>query len=98
MRVRVVRRGGIAGVALETTLDTGEIDGVDAAATEADLRGLPWGRAASPPTRADQFSYEISTDDGGGRCTVLREDEVPPALRPVLARAARNGVIRPASR
>ncbi len=94
MRVRVVRRGGIAGVALETTVDTSEL--TDAAQAESALRDLPWGRPATLPRHPDQFCYELSVA-GGDRAVLLSEDDVPVGLRPVLELLAQRGTIRPAS-
>ncbi|MFN2478671.1 MAG: protealysin inhibitor emfourin [Pseudonocardiaceae bacterium] len=96
MQLRVVRRGGIAGVALEATVDTSELTDVDAARAESELSDLPWDRPAVPARYPDQFSYEVSVA-GDNRTVVLREDEVPADLRPVLALLTQRGTIRPAS-
>ncbi|PZS30358.1 MAG: hypothetical protein DLM61_10995 [Pseudonocardiales bacterium] len=96
MRVRVVRRGGIAGVALETTVDTSELTDLEAARADSELSDLPWGRPAAAPRHPDQFSYELSVA-GDDRAVVLSEDEVPAGLRPALALLTQRGTIRPAS-
>lgn len=96
MRVRVVQRGGIAGVALKTTVDTSELSDVDAAQVESALSDLPWGRLAALPRHPDQFCYELSVA-GDDRAVVLSEDEVPASLRPVLELLIQRGTIRPAS-
>ena len=81
MRVRIVRRGGFAGVALEAIVDTAELGEPDAASVESQLRSLPWGRSAVAPSHPDQFSYELTTlGEPGAPSAVLPEDQLSPPL------------------
>ncbi|HEY4003970.1 MAG TPA: protealysin inhibitor emfourin [Pseudonocardia sp.] len=81
MRVRIVRRGGFAGVALEATIDTAELGEPDAASVESQLRTLPWGQSAAVPSHPDQFSYELTTlGEPEAPSAVLREDQLSPPL------------------
>ncbi len=98
MRVDVTRRGGVAGVSLPATLDTGQLTETDASRVEAALRALPWGRLSQGSMGPDRFRYEIVTaGDDHERRVVLSESEIPEALRPLLALLADRGQIRPAS-
>ncbi len=91
MHVRVVRRGGIAGIVLR-----GEVESADLpSAAEADqlLRALPFGRRPGPG-RPDRFQYEITvTEEGRSRTTHVGEAELPEGLRPVVAAALAHGTI-----
>jgi hypothetical protein len=98
MRIGVVRRGGIAGVALSATFDTDKIIGLDTTRLRFELDALPWGRTVPPAVRPDQFYYEVTIEqDGARRSAVLSDDEVPPALRPLLERLPEVGEIPPPS-
>ena len=98
MRVDVTRRGGVAGVALHASLDTGQLTGTVAPRVEAALRDLPWGRLSPGSVGPDRFRYELVTAEGDHeRRVVLSESEIPDALRPLLALLADRGHIRPAS-
>jgi hypothetical protein len=90
MHVEVVRRGGIAGIALRGTVDTAELP--HAGEAEAALRRLQFGRPPSPPRHPDGFQYEITVVDGDDRqSTVLDEAEVPAGLHPVIEAAVMRG-------
>ena len=98
MRVQVTRRGGIAGIALQATIDTAELPGDDATRAESALRDLPWDRPPPKPGLPDQFRYELAiAEQGDDRSTVLGEHDVPAALRPLLDLLTLRGEIRPAS-
>jgi hypothetical protein len=90
-----VRRGGIAGIALEAEVDTSQLPESDAARVESALSELPWGRHTTAPQHPDQFRYDFVLDDD--RSAVLREDEIPLDLQPVLEQVAKHGNIRPGS-
>jgi hypothetical protein len=94
MEVEVVRRGGLAGMAVRGVVDTAALPPAEAAAAEAALRGLPFDRPPAPPRHPDSFQYQISVEDNGARrSVVLDETELPEALRPVVAAAIRGGQI-----
>jgi hypothetical protein len=98
MRVDVIRRGGLAGVAVHAALDTAQLATADATRAEAALRNLPWGRSPAVPTRADRFRYEvIAVESGHQRHVELGESEIPDPLRPLLELLPEHGQIRPAS-
>jgi len=93
MKVGVARYGGLLGnIPMRATVDTTELDAGIAAAAEQSVRQLPFGRAPSPPRHPDQFRFEISLEDEGGRrSVVISEDEIPLGLRPLLDEAIRMG-------
>jgi hypothetical protein len=86
VKVKLVRSGGLAGLDMVATVDSGELaadqqDVVSRLLTE-DLRGP----GASRPGGADQFSYQLEIHEGGR--TVRRhweEPEVHEVVRPLLA-------------
>jgi len=91
VHVEVVRRGGIAGVALSATFETGDLATDDRALVEAALGALPFGRAPDPPTHPDTFSYDITVHDGSTvRTATLGEAQLPPELHDVVAAAVRR--------
>jgi hypothetical protein len=81
MRVRVVRRGGLAGVALSGDAETSELPMPAAAAAEAALSSFSAGKAAGAPSHPDAFAYEVSFD---GRSVTLDESEISDDLRPII--------------
>ena len=99
VRVRVTRRGGIAGIALRATVDTAELPNGDGARAESALRDLPWGRAAPEPGLPDEFRYELAiAEHDDDRSIILGERELPADLRPVLDVLAQRGQLyRPSS-
>jgi emfourin len=93
VQVDVVRRGGIAGVALRGDVDTTALPAATRSAVEQELARLPFGQAP-PPSHPDAFQYEIVVvGDGGtsGRRAVLDERAVPDVLRPVIKEALARG-------
>jgi hypothetical protein len=84
MRVRVVRLGGFAGLALEATIDTADLRPANPEVEQA-LQALPWGRQVQPPLHPDQFWYQLTvTREGVEQSVGLREDEIPPQLQALL--------------
>jgi hypothetical protein len=65
MRVRIVRRGGLAGLRMAAVVDTEELARPDAARVDAELAALPWGAPAPPAAHPDEFSYQLTLLDGG---------------------------------
>lgn len=91
MKVEVVRRGGIAGIALRATVDTASLPARVSVRVEAAVRGLPFGRPPSPPRHPDSFQYAFTLVDGDAAQTaVLDEAELPTALRPLIAAALKQ--------
>ena len=92
MRVRFVRSGGLAGLDLVATVDSGDLPGdqqkVVFALLTKDLRGAGVNR----PGGADQFSYQLEIQAGDS--TVRRqwqEADVHESVRPLLAGAHAPG-------
>ena len=86
MRVTVVRRGGLAGVALRGDADTADLP----AQVEAAVRNLPAGKPAAAPSHPDGFQYEVSF---GGQSAVIDESEVNDDLRPLIEDAMSRAAI-----
>jgi hypothetical protein len=93
MRVDVARRGGLAGITLRGSMDTAELPAEAAGGAEAALREMRVDQPPSPPGHPDSFQYEITFqhEDGGSRCVVLDESELPEALRPLVDAALARG-------
>ena len=92
MRVEVVRRGGVVGVALPGSIDPSELPPEVAREAVAALSGLPFGMPPVAPRHPDSLQYEITVVDGGERRrAVLDEAQVPPALQPLLKAALERG-------
>ena len=94
MRVRVVRRGGLAGISLTGEVDTSEFSDDQAKAIEERLHGLSADHAAAP-SHPDGFQYALEFADAGGatRSVTLDESEVDDNLRPLIQRAMQQGTI-----
>ena len=89
MKVRIRRRGGIAGnVTLGAELDTADLPADRARPLEAALARLPWGGPAPAPAHPDAFRFELSLPDDPGRgAAVLGEQQADDdALAPLLDR------------
>jgi hypothetical protein len=85
MHADVVRRGGLAGLAMRGTVDTDTLGTGVRERVEAALRALPFGQPAAPPTHPDSFSFEITVrDDGDQRTATVDESQLPPELASVL--------------
>jgi len=94
MRVEIVRRGGLAGIALRGAVDTTELPADVASRAEAALRALPFGQPPPPPRHPDSFQYQITLEDGDGRSAVVNESDVSADLRPVIDAARSRGQIQ----
>ena len=87
MRIRVIRRGGLAGIPMRGEIETTELPQSQALLAEQALQKLPIDAPPVPPRHPDGFQYEIAfSPDGSGadRSLVLDEAEVSDALRPVI--------------
>lgn len=94
MRVRVERRGGIAGIPMTAEVDTAELGPDRADQAERLLRSSP--PAPSGPPVPDGFRFHLSLPDSGSDSDVAVVDErqVPDALRPLLDLAATRAAPR----
>jgi hypothetical protein len=94
MRVRVVRRGGLAGIPLRGEADTTEFSGDQAKAIEDRLNSLPADKVAAPG-HPDGFQYALEFQDPGGqsRSITLDESEIADDLRPVIQKAMERGTL-----
>jgi hypothetical protein len=94
VQLTVVRRGGIAGVAVRATLDTAALAAAERDAIEEAVQALPFGEAAPPPRRPDAFRYEVTvTEAGRDRTAELHEDALPAPLRGPLQAALASGML-----
>jgi len=95
MRVRVVRRGGLAGIPLRGEVDTAEFSGDQAKTIESILHGLPFDKPPAPPRHPDGFQYAVEFPDVGGesRSITLDESEVDDDLRPLIRKAMERGTL-----
>ena len=95
MRVRVVRRGGLAGVPLRGEVDTAEFSGDQAKTIESILHGLPFDKPPAAPRHPDGFQYVLEFPDASGqsRSITLDESEVGDDLRPVVQKAMERGTL-----
>jgi hypothetical protein len=95
MRVKVVRRGGLAGIPLRGEIDTAELPPEQARLAEAALHALPAQGAEAPVPHPDGFQYEIafSPQAGAERSMLVNEGELPEELRPVIQTAMGRGTL-----
>jgi hypothetical protein len=94
MQVKVVRRGGLAGIAMRGEVDTTSLPGHAAAAAQRALAKLPANKAAAPPSHPDSFQYELAYSEGGSaRLLCLDESEISDDLQPVIDAAMENATI-----
>jgi len=89
VRVRVVRRGGIAGIPMTADVDTTELGQPQAEQAEQALRSAQHAAPSGPPA-PDRFSFHLSLPDSASEdpVAVVVERDVPAALRPLLDLAA----------
>ena len=93
MRVRITRRGGLAGIALTADLDTASFDRETAALLEEALEELVRGGENSVALpHPDAFDYEIVLLERG-RSARVTEPDVPPELRPLLRELTTRGEV-----
>jgi hypothetical protein len=90
MRIRIRRRGGLAGVTLRTDMDTAELDGATAARVERALTRLLTTAGPGSTPHPDAFEYEIAIPDRGETVS-LGEHDVPPELQPLVELVSRVG-------
>jgi hypothetical protein len=101
VKVTVVRSGGIAGFTTESSVDTETSKAEEASqlkqlVEEANLSAVS--QPAPPPTKADQFQYEVTIhgDDGSKQMVAASEDQLPDSVRMlaefVVARQPRPGL------
>jgi hypothetical protein len=82
-RLRLTRTGGLAGIAMEATVDTGELDPATADRILAAVRRADTTSRGAP--FPDAFTYELEMDDGGGiRRVTFSDPGAPESLRPAL--------------
>jgi len=95
MRVRVIRRGGLAGIAMRGEIETTELPPHQAQLAEEALHGLPADAPPAAPQHPDGFQYEIAFSPPGGasRTTLIDEAEVSEALRPVIETAMHHATL-----
>ena len=90
----IIRRlGGIAGVTLQTQLDTAELPAGQAPQVEGAFHALA-GQTPPEPPRPDAFRYEITRlDDPDSASVLIDEHRVPPELEGLIERVAESGEI-----
>ena len=93
MKVKVTRRGGLAGIPLHGEVDTAALTAKQGRAAEAALgalTGLATGTPAGPPRHADGFQFELAFD---GHTATIDETEVSAGLRPVIEAAMAHATL-----
>jgi hypothetical protein len=88
-RIELVRSGGVAGMRRRWSLDSDDLSAGETAEVErllARLDDVPV-QPPQPARGADRFQYELRVTRGDQMRTVtLREDAIPPAIRPLIDR------------
>jgi Emfourin len=90
VRLRIRRLGGIAGIALQAELDTGDLPAIEAAGVERALGRLR-GAAPTGPPQPDAFRYEIVPLDDPAAAVVLDQRDVPAELTGLVEEVGRSG-------
>ncbi len=95
MRIRVTRKGGLAGIPVRGEIDTSELPTDQARLAEDALNTLPEAAAGGLPRHPDGFQYELAytLDNGASRATLMDEADVPDGLRPVITTAMGRGTL-----
>lgn len=95
MRIRVTRRGGLAGIPLRGEVDTAELPTDEARVAEDALHLLPDAGAVASLPHPDGFQYELAYSPTGGaaRSTLINEGDVPDGLRPLIQTAMGRGTL-----
>jgi hypothetical protein len=95
MRIRVTRRGGLAGIPLRGEIDTAELPPEQGMLAEAALHALPDNPAGAPPSHPDGFQYEIAfaPANGAARSMLIDEAAVPDGLQPLIQTAMGRGTL-----
>jgi emfourin len=89
MRIEFERTGGVAGMKLATTIDSGRLSSEEAATLdrlvdEAGFFGLP-SRLAASTSSPDRFQYRITVRMPDRAHTVdVHEGRITPTLRPLI--------------
>jgi hypothetical protein len=97
VRIRIRRRGGLAGIPLCADVDTAELGSQSAARVEAAVSKLLATRGTVPPPHPDAFEYEIAVPDRDDS-VLVGEDELPSDLEPLLSKLAKVGHLEPTRR
>jgi hypothetical protein len=101
MRVRITRRGGLAGIPLSAELDTASFDKDTAARLDAALQKVVRGASGrgaperAAPAHPDAFTYEIALPDQGGLPAQVGEHDMPAELEPLLRELTDKGELGP---
>jgi hypothetical protein len=91
IHIELTRSGGVAGISLHASVDTGslppdEAREIAALVDRADLAGLAR-RPAPPAGGPDRFQYDLAVEQGSTRYHLsLPETAVPAELKPLLDR------------
>jgi hypothetical protein len=90
MRIRIRRRGGLAGVTLRADVDTADLDSAAAARVEGALTRLLTTAGPVSTPHPDAFEYEIGMPDRGETVS-FGEHDVPADLQPLVELVSRVG-------
>lgn len=89
MRIEFIRSGGIAGVTLKASVDTGKLPPAQGAELERLVRAIDFGRLPRRPSGpgADRFQYDLTILDGKRRQAVsFNEGQLTAEVRPLVNR------------
>jgi hypothetical protein len=89
MRVRVTRKGGLAGLTVAADLDTQDLGDETAPQVERSLEQLVARDQSSEPPHPDGFEYHFTLPDQGA--VAVPEHELPQELQPLLEEFAKKG-------
>jgi hypothetical protein len=89
VRVRVTRKGGLAGLTLAADLDTKDLGDDTAPHVERTLEELVAKDQPSEPPHPDGFEYHFTLPDRGA--VAVPEHELPQELQPLLEEFAKKG-------
>jgi hypothetical protein len=83
VRLSIVRGGGLAGIATQTTLDRDELPPDGAAAFDEQVAAAGGFEQAGPPppTHPDEQLYEVKLDDGEERVARFTDTSLPDGVR-----------------
>jgi len=86
VQLKLVRSGGLAGLAMVATIDTSDLPVAQQSVAATLLTADPEGPSLNQTGGADQFSYRLEVRDGDHIVHHhWQEPEVPEAVRPLLA-------------
>jgi hypothetical protein len=97
VRLRIRRRGGLAGVALCADLDTAEFGSQTAARVDEAVSRLLSTTGTATTPKPDAFEYEI-TVPGRGDPVLVGEHEMPSELEPLIEKLSQVGRIEASRR